>query len=73
MPLLAATAAAAQTLRLGGTGSALGMLRQVGAEFATATEIKIDVVPTLGSTGAIRALADGKLDMAVVGAAAECR
>ena len=63
--LLAATAAAAQTLRLGGTGSALGLLRQVGAEFANAAEIKIDIVPSLGSAGAIRALADGLIDMAV--------
>ena len=65
VPLLAATAAQAQTLRAGGTGSALGLLRQVGAEFATASEIKVDIVHGLGSSGAIRALADGKLDLAV--------
>jgi phosphate transport system substrate-binding protein len=63
--LLATTAAAAQTLRLGGTGSALGLLQQVGAEFAKAAEIKIDVVSALGSAGAIRALADGVIDIAV--------
>jgi phosphate transport system substrate-binding protein len=63
--LLAATTAHAQTLRLGGTGSAIGLLQQVGAEFTVATEIKIDIVSSLGSTGAIRALADGKLDIAV--------
>ena len=49
----------------GGTGSALGLLLQVGAEFTKAAEIKLDIVPSLGSTGAIRALADGKLDLAV--------
>ena len=66
MPLLAATARRRRRrLRLGGTGSALGLLQQVGAEFTAAAEIKIDVVPALGSTGAIRALADGKLDIAV--------
>ncbi len=63
--LLAATAAHAQTLRLGGTGSALGLLRQVGVEFTKAAEIEIDVVYALGSTGAIQALADDKLDIAV--------
>ena len=62
---LTAMAAPAQTLRMGGTGSALGLLQKVGAEFANTTEIKIDVVSALGSAGAIRALADGKLDMVV--------
>ena len=62
--LLAGNAAAAETLRLGGTGSAIEMLRQVGAQFTAATGVKIDVVFSLGSTGAIRALADGVLDIA---------
>jgi phosphate transport system substrate-binding protein len=64
-PLLAGNEAAAQTLRLGGTGSATEMLRQVGAEFTAASGVKIEVAFNLGSTGAIRALADGVLDMAV--------
>lgn len=60
-------AANAATLHLGGTGSSLGMLEQVGGDFATAAggAVKINVVPSLGSSGAIRALADGKLDLAV--------
>ncbi len=57
--------AAAQTLRAGGTGTAIGMLQQVGAEFTAATGVKVDVVSSLGSTGAIRALTDGRLDIAV--------
>ncbi len=52
-------------LRFGGTGSAIGMLHQVGADFTAATGAKVDVVPSLGSSGAIHALADGKLDLAV--------
>lgn len=64
-PLLAGNGAAAETLRLAGTGSATEMLRHVGAQFTAATGVKIDVVPGLGSTGAIRALADGVLDIAV--------
>ena len=53
------TGNAAETLRLGGTGTAIGMLQQVGAEFTAATGVKVEVVASLGSTGAIRALADG--------------
>lgn len=63
--LLAANVAAAEPLRLGGTGTAAEMLVQVGVQFTAASEVKVDVVPSLGSTGAIHALADGKLDIAV--------
>jgi phosphate transport system substrate-binding protein len=59
-------AMAAPPLRAGGTGSAIGMLKTAGAEFATATGVKVQVIPSLGSTGAIRALIDRKLDIAVV-------
>jgi phosphate transport system substrate-binding protein len=41
------------------------MLQRVGADFTGATGIAVDVVPSLGSSGAIHALADGKLDLAV--------
>jgi phosphate transport system substrate-binding protein len=61
--------AAAQALRVGGTGTATGMLQQVGAKFTAATGVKIDVVAGLGSTAAIRALTDGLLGMAVSGRA----
>lgn len=59
------TPAAAASLKFGGTGSATEMLRQVGAQFTAGSEVKVDVVPSLGSTGAISALADGNLDIAV--------
>jgi phosphate transport system substrate-binding protein len=58
-------AAAADTLRLGGTGSAIGMLQQVGAEFAAMTGVKVEIVPSLGSSGAVLAIGDGWLDIAV--------
>jgi phosphate transport system substrate-binding protein len=58
-------AATAETLHIGGTGSAIGMLRQVGAEFTAATGVEVEVATSLGSNGAIRALADGMLDIAV--------
>ncbi len=60
------TGNAAETLRLGGTGTAIGMLQQVGAEFSAATGVKVEVIANLGSTGAVRALADGLLDIAVL-------
>jgi phosphate transport system substrate-binding protein len=61
-----ADTAAAQSLRMGGTGSSIGLLQQVGDEFAAAVGgVKVDVVPSLGSSGGIRALADGKLNIAV--------
>jgi phosphate transport system substrate-binding protein len=63
--LQAGNAAAADTLRVGGTGTATGMLQQVGAEFIAATGVKVEVIASLGSTGAIRALRDGWLDIAV--------
>ena len=63
--LPAGNAAAADTLRVGGTGSAAGMLQQVGAKFTAATGVKVVLIPSLGSTGAIRALTDGLLDIAV--------
>lgn len=61
----AGNAATAETLRVGGTGSAVGMLQQVGTQFTAATGVKVDVVASLGSSGSLRALADGLLDIAV--------
>lgn len=62
-PFLAGHMAAADTLKVGGTGSATEMLRQVGAQFTAASEVKVDVVPSLGSSGALSALGDGVLDI----------
>jgi phosphate transport system substrate-binding protein len=63
--LAAAPSAAQDILRIGGTGSAIGMLQQVGAGFSAATGVKVEVVPNLGSTGAVGALRDGWLDIAI--------
>ena len=57
--------APAADLRAGGTGSATEMLRHLGSAFATETEIRIEMIPNLGSGGAIRAVADGAIDLAV--------
>ena len=54
------------TLRTGGTGSAATMLLQIGkALTAQAPGTTLEVVPALGSTGAISAVVDGVLDFAV--------
>ncbi len=58
-------AAAAQEIKLGGTGTATEMLRQVGAEFSAVNGVKVQIIPSLGSSGAIRALKDGAIDVAV--------
>ena len=55
-PLMPANAANAATLRFGGTGSAIGMLKQVGGEFAAGSSgaVKVEVIRSLGSSGALR-------------------
>lgn len=66
LPLLA-TGLAAQTLNVGGSGGALGLLREAGVTFREATGIQVVVMPSLGTQGGLRALADGKIDLAVIG------
>jgi phosphate transport system substrate-binding protein len=62
------TAAAADSLRVGGTGAATEMLRYVGAAFVRENPGNtVEVVPSLGSSGAIGAVGDGVLAFAVSG------
>jgi phosphate transport system substrate-binding protein len=63
--LAAGQAGGAETLRVAGTGGAIGMMRQVAAAYADAAGIQLELIPGLGSKGAIRATADGALDLAV--------
>src|SRR4051812_948812 len=64
----AAGAAHAETLRVGGTGAATQMLQRLGAAFSAGDpSVTLEVMPSLGSTGAIAAVADGALDFAVSG------
>jgi phosphate transport system substrate-binding protein len=65
IPLLTGYAAAADTLRIGGSGGAIGTLKHLGAAFAADSGTKVTVVPSLGSTGGIRAVGDGVLDIGV--------
>ena len=57
----------AADLTVGGTGSATELLRRLGDAFSKHGEARTDVVPSLGSSGGIRAVADGVLDLAVSG------
>lgn len=61
------TSAAPETLRVGGTGAATELLRMVGTAFTQQSTVDVDVVPSLGSSGGIRAVADGVLQVAVSG------
>lgn len=62
--LITTGAPAAETLRLSGTGAAIGGMRHLGAAFEKSRPgVRVDVLPSTGSTGGIRAAADGKLDI----------
>jgi phosphate transport system substrate-binding protein len=54
-------------LRLGGTGSVTELLKRLAASFEAKNQVQINVVASLGSSGALLALQDGALDVAVSG------
>jgi phosphate transport system substrate-binding protein len=60
---------AAQTLRIGGTGAVTAMLPHVFADFGRKEGIALEVIPSLGHSGGMRAAADGVLDIAMAGRA----
>lgn len=60
-------ASAAEPVRVGGTGAAFGMLQRLGNAFTEQSGIKVVNVPSLGSSGGIRAVAENKIDIAVSG------
>lgn len=60
-------ALAADVVRLGGTGGAFGLLQKLGDAFGAAGGIRVINVPSLGSTGGLRALAENKIDVSVSG------
>ncbi len=66
LPLPAA--AGKVVLKVGGVGSALGLMRKAGALInASNPDVALEVLPSLGSAGAIKAVAHGALDIGLIG------
>lgn len=71
MSFLLPLSALAETITVGGVGSISPLLKQLGAEYAKRNpgiEIKV-IHPPIGTSGGLRALADGKVDIALSGRA----
>ena len=58
-------AGSADTLRIGGTGAVSAMLPILFAAMPPHENLNVEVVPSLGTSGGLRALAEGVLDIAV--------
>jgi phosphate transport system substrate-binding protein len=57
----------AESIRVGGTGSAIGTMRLLAdAYLRKDSQVRLTVVPNLGSTGGLRALQAGAIDIAVI-------
>jgi phosphate transport system substrate-binding protein len=55
-------------IRIGGTGMALAAMQQAGASFsAVEAGIQVTVLPSLGTPGGLKALAENVIDLAVTG------
>ncbi|MCP5267762.1 MAG: substrate-binding domain-containing protein [Zoogloeaceae bacterium] len=67
--LLSVPIQATETLRIGGTGSGTALLKLLTKEYLQQyPERRIELIlPTLGSSGGLRALAAGKIDIAISG------
>jgi phosphate transport system substrate-binding protein len=57
----------AEILKVGGTGAATEMLRQIAPAFEVETGVELQVIPSLGTSGANAAVADGVLGISVGG------
>jgi len=68
LALVPALAGTQEIVRVGGVGSALGVMKIIGSAFEAANPgIRVQVVPSLGSSGGIKALFEGALDLALSG------
>lgn len=69
LPMWVFPVAAADVLRVGGTGGATAMLQLLGSPFTQHSGITVEVIQNLGSSGSLSAASDGILDVAVSGRA----
>lgn len=66
--LAPAPAAAAETITISGTGTALGTMKQLIAAFERSQAgVRLRMLPSVGSAGAIKAVARGALDIGLTG------
>lgn len=64
----AANTFAAETVKVGGMGSALGIMKVLGGEFTKKNPgIRVEVLPSIGTSGGIKAVSDSALDIGVAG------
>ncbi len=58
--------AAAEELKIGGAGTVLGTVREIGDAYTKANpEVKVTVLPSLGAVGGVSALLSGAVDIAL--------
>lgn len=66
LALMTPLPASAETVTVGGTGAGLSTIRVLSAAITDMwPDLAIDVLPSLGSTGGVRALQDGHVDLAI--------
>lgn len=68
--VIAAGAATPEVITVGGTGTAIGVMKQLGAVYAKEhPEVRIEVLPSLGTTGAVKAVLAGAIGIGITGRA----
>ena len=56
--------AAAEMIRISGTGGAIGTMRILGEAFRkTNPEVRVEILPSMGSSGSVKAVRAGRLDI----------
>lgn len=64
--LCSPTVSSAETVRVGGTGAGLALMKLIGEQIAVAQpDIRTEVLPSLGTQGGLRAVNEGAIQVAV--------